>query len=57
MRLFLILALTAIIIFLVCIAVPTNFLQVANIFWLGLSFAFFLMDLLSGGYVVNTRSA
>lgn len=53
MRLFLVLALVAIIIFLVCVAVPTTFLSVAPIFWFGLSFALFLADILFGGYVVT----
>lgn len=52
MRLFIVLALVAIIIFLVCVAVPTTFLQVANGFWLGISFAFFLADIAFGGYTV-----
>ncbi len=49
------LALAAIIVFLVCVAVPTTFLSVANGFWLGLSFAFFLLD--SAGYGGYTLSA
>lgn len=53
MRLFLLLALVAIIICLVVIAVPTSFLGVDALFWFALSFAFYLFDLITGGYVFN----
>ncbi len=52
MRLFLVLALVAIVIFLVCVAVPTTFLSVDSIFWFGLSFAFYLCDIAFGGYTI-----
>lgn len=56
MRLFVVLALVAIIIFLVCVAVPTTFLSVVPIFWFGLAFAFFLADIAFGGYTVALAS-
>lgn len=55
MRLFLVLALIAIIICLVVLAVPTHFLGVSGLFWFALSFAFYLFDLITGGYVVAPR--
>jgi hypothetical protein len=52
MRLFIWLALAACIIALVCLAVPTQFLNVPALFWFVLAFTFFIVDLLAGGYVV-----
>ena len=51
MSLWRILAIVAAVIFLVVLAVPTHWL-VVDFFWLGLSWAFFLVDGVFGGPVI-----